>query len=63
MNNNGSKGTSLIARKLMTADEIKHISPTPAIHGAHIALYIILFATTFFLTYVAASFSNLSIFS
>lgn len=48
---------------IMTAEEIRHISPSPAIHGAHIALYIILFATAFFLTYVAASFSNLSIFS
>ena len=47
----------------MTQKEIEHIRPTPAIHGAHIALYIILFATTFFLTYVAASFSNLTLFS
>ncbi len=49
--------------EIMSADEIKHISPTPSIHGAHIALYIVLFATAFFLTYVAASFSDLSIFA
>lgn len=48
---------------LMSAKEIKHISPTPVIHGAQIALYLILFATTFFLTYVAVSFSGLSLFS
>lgn len=48
---------------VMTTEEIKHISPKPAIHGSHILLYIILFATAFFLTYVAASFSDLPIFS
>ena len=48
---------------VMTQEELRHIRPKPAIHGAHIALYIILFATTFFLTYVAASFSNLNLFS
>lgn len=48
---------------LMTKDEIKHLTPTPVIHGGNIALYIILFATTFFLTYVAVSFSNLPFFS
>ena len=48
---------------VMTQEELKHIRPTRAIHGAQIALYIILFATTFFLTYVAASFSNLTLFS
>ena len=47
---------------VMTEEEMKHISPKPAIHGSHILLYIILFATTFFLTYVAASFSDLPIF-
>ena len=45
------------------ADTPKYISPTPAIHGSHILLYIILIATTFFLTYVAASFSDLSLFA
>ncbi len=48
---------------LLSNDEIRHISPTSAVHGSHILLYIILFATAFFLTYVAASFSNLPIFS
>ncbi len=44
-------------------NEPKYISPTPAVHGSHILLYIILIATTFFLTYVAASFSDLSLFA
>ena len=44
-------------------DSPKYISPTPAIHGSHIVLYILLIATTFFLTYVAASFSDLSFFA
>lgn len=48
---------------IMTQEEIKHISPSPVIHGGRIALYIILFATTFFLTYVATSFSDLPFFS
>lgn len=48
---------------IMTEKEIKHISPTSVISGAQIALYIILFAAAFFLTYVATSFSDLSIFS
>ena len=45
---------------IMTTEEIKHISPTPAIHGGRIALYIALFAAAFFLTYVSVSFSGLS---
>ncbi len=48
---------------ILTKDEIRHISPTPVIHGGNIALYIVLFAAAFFLTYVAVSFSNLPFFS
>lgn len=45
------------------AEELKHIKPSPAIHAYRIVLYLILFATAFFFTYVAASFSNLPFFS
>lgn len=48
---------------IMTTEEIKHISPSPAIHGWRIALYIALFAVAFFLTYVSVSFSDLPFFS
>ena len=47
----------------MTAEEIKCLKPTSSIHGIHILIYILLFATTFFLTYVASSFSNSAFFS
>ncbi len=47
----------------MTADEIKHLTPTSTIHDSHIVLYVILFATAFFLTYVATSFSGSPLFS
>ncbi len=54
----------LMETPLMSADEIKkHISPSPVISKANIVLYVILFATAFFLTYVASTFSNLAFFS
>lgn len=58
----------MLAHEILTAPElteaeIKSIKPTPVIHGMHIVLYIILFATTFFLTYVASSFSDSILFS
>lgn len=49
--------------EIMTKEEIRHIAPNKAIHAGKIALYVVLFATAFFLTYVAAEFSGLSIFS
>ena len=53
----------MLARELaeapeLTEEEIKYLKPTSSIHGARLLLYLILFATTFFLTYVAVSFSN-----
>ena len=48
---------------LLAEDEPKHISPTSFISPMNIALYIVLFATTLFLSYVAISFSELSFFS
>ena len=48
---------------ILSEDELKYITPAPVIHAGNIILYIILFATTFFLTYVAVSFANLPFFS
>ena len=53
----------ITAAPIMTAKELKYISPSPVISPLNIALYLVLFATTFFLTYVAVSFSGLSLFS
>lgn len=47
----------------MTAEELKCLKPKAAVHGIHILIYILLFSTTFFLTYVASSFSTLPFFS
>lgn len=47
----------------MTEEEVKCIKPKSAINGFHILLYILLFATTFFMTYVVSSFSDLALFS
>lgn len=47
----------------MTAEEIKALKPKSAIHGIRILLYVLLFAATFFFTYVAASFSSAPIFN
>lgn len=47
----------------MTEEELKCLKPKAAVHGIHILIYILLFATTFFLTYVASSFSTLPFFS
>ena len=57
----------LLAQEIENApeeeEEPKYISPTPSIHGSRIIFYILLIATTFFLTYVAAEFSDLSFFA
>ena len=49
--------------ELLSPKEKKHIKPTPVISPINIALYIVLFATTLFLSYVAISFSELSLFA
>lgn len=53
----------LLVAPELTSEEIKCLKPTSAIHGIHIVIYILLFATTFFMTYVASSFSNSAFFS
>lgn len=44
----------------MTQEELKALKPSPAVHGVRIALYVLLFAASFFLTYVAVLFSTSS---
>lgn len=53
----------ILTAPALSAEELKCLKPTPAIHGIHIVIYILLFATTFFLTYVASAFSNSLLFS
>lgn len=42
--------------------DIKALKPKPAVHGFHILIYIVLFATVFFFTYVASSMSGSTLF-
>ncbi|MBR5497772.1 MAG: hypothetical protein IKV76_07310 [Clostridia bacterium] len=58
----------MLAHEILTAPElteedIKCLVPTPTINGIRILLYVLIFAATFFTTYVVAAFSNLAIFS
>lgn len=58
----------MLAHEILTApemseEEIKCIRPTAFINSTSILLYILLFASTFFVTYVVSSFSNLALFS
>lgn len=46
----------------MTEKEMKALKPKSAIHGIRLLLYALLFATAFFFTYVAASFSSSPLF-
>ena len=48
---------------LLAEEEPKYICPTSFVGPMNIALYLVLFATTLFLSYVAISFSELSFFS
>ncbi len=58
----------MLAHELLTAPELtesekKCLKPTPAVSGIHILIYLLLFATVFFMTYVTSAFSNLPFFS
>ncbi len=57
----------MLAHELHTAPELtekeaKALKPKPAIHGFHIAIYAVLFATVFFFTYIVSSLSGSSLF-
>ena len=47
----------------LTKEDKKYLKPTSTIHGIRLFIYLVLFATSFFLTYVAISFSNSSFFA
>lgn len=58
----------MLAHEILTAPElteedIRYLAPTASIKGINILMYVLIFAATFFATYVVAAFSNLAIFS